>query len=142
MTERDKSKHWKTALGKPFLSAEDIPAGRDITVTISEALLEFITDPQFKINPDCKKLGSLYIYKGTEYELTEAGWKTKKLVVHFEESELSLIPNVTNCRSITEATDTNKYGAWHGHKIKLYRTEIKVKGKLTPCIRVRGKEGK
>jgi len=130
-----KSEHWKTALGKDFLSADDVPKGQDVPITIKSATMDFVSDPNFKVNPK-GEVGAKFTYKGKEYENTENGWKLKKLVVHFEESPLSLIVNVTNARSISKIAG-NRYTKWAGAKIILHNSIAKVAGKTVDCIRIR-----
>lgn len=133
----NKDMHWKTALGKPFLGAEDLPEGKDIKVKISKAGMEFITDPNFKVIPPTKEPGSKFVYRGTEYQLTDHGWQTLKLVVHFVGKDLAFIPNVTNCRAIQAIAKTGIFEKWAGVEIVIYRTLTTVKRVETPCIRVR-----
>ena len=69
-----------------------------------------------------------------EYE--DDGYKKKKPVLHFTETEKKLISNKTNSMVIGEhhGNDTDE---WVGHKITLYPTHTSFNSKTVPCIRVR-----
>lgn len=93
------------------LAAEDLQ-GNDVVLTIKEVeIVEFEDD----------------------------GRKKQKPVLHFNETEKTLVSNKTNSMMIAE-----HYGyetsAWAGEKITLYPTKTDFGGKIVDCIRVRAPE--
>lgn len=67
----------------------------------------------------------------------ETGGKKKGLVMRFEELDLPMVLNVTNCEAIAEVTGTDKLAEWVGHKIIVGTSRIKAFGKMHDAIRVR-----
>lgn len=70
----------------------------------------------------------------------ETGGKKKGLVMHFEEEELPMVLNVTNCDTIAEVTGTDKIADWIGRKIIVGTSKIKAFGKTHDAIRVRNQK--
>lgn len=70
----------------------------------------------------------------------ETGSKKKGLVMHFEEEELPMVLNVTNCDTIAEVTGTDKIADWIGRKIIVGTSKIKAFGKTHDAIRVRNQK--
>lgn len=107
----NKDLHWKEMCGKSFLSADDIPEGKSITLTIITAALEDVFDP------------------GTKSKL-------KKGIVGFKETDFRLVLNVTNSRAIS-SHHGNKTNGWINKQVTLTRQECKVAGKVVPCVRIK-----
>jgi hypothetical protein len=62
--------------------------------------------------------------------------KEWKAIVHFRESEKSLVANKTNCNTIAEIHG-DETDNWIGKRIALYATEVEFGGKTMLGIRVR-----
>jgi hypothetical protein len=107
----DKDLHWKEMCGKSFLSADDIPEGKEITLTITYAGMDEVYDP------------------GTRKTL-------QKGIVGFKETEFRLVLNVTNSRAIA-SHHGNKTGGWLNKTVTLTRQTCKVAGKVVPCVRIK-----
>lgn len=124
---RNPKGHWKTFLGKDFISAEDIPEGKDTTLTIKLAGRTDAVDVR-----ESKKQG-----KAVTNEV---------LAISFEETDLYFSPNVTNCKAIQKVAGSGDVSRWRGVKITLYRDKTKIYNSQTrsmeevDCIRVRGGE--
>lgn len=67
----------------------------------------------------------------------ETGGKKKGLVCHFEEKDLPMVLNVTNCDTIAEVVGSDKLADWIGRKIIIGTSKIKAFGKMHDAIRVR-----
>ena len=67
----------------------------------------------------------------------ETGGKKKGLVMHFEEEDLPMVLNVTNCETISEVVGSDKLADWIGHKIIVGTSKVKAFGKVHDAIRVR-----
>lgn len=67
----------------------------------------------------------------------ETGGKKKGLVMHFEEEDLPMVLNVTNCEAISEVVGSDKLADWIGHRIIVGTSRIKAFGKMHDAIRVR-----
>lgn len=99
-----------------FLEAEDIPAGKDIPVTI-----ESVREP----GPDDKG---------------KDGRQMDKPIVKLAKVKKEWVLNKTNARLIRRQHG-NEMDAWSGKKINIYRTTCNAFGDpKTPCIRVRGEK--
>lgn len=70
----------------------------------------------------------------------ETGGKKKGLVAHFEEKDLPMVLNVTNCEAITEVVGSDKIADWIGHKIIVGTSKVKAFGKIHDAIRVRNQK--
>jgi hypothetical protein len=91
------------------LKASDLPAGKEIPVTIA----------------------------GTgEAEFEENGNKTKKLVLKFQGKEKGLALNKTNATTIAAAYGPDS-DLWSGKKIFLFSTKVDFGGQMVDAIRVR-----
>jgi hypothetical protein len=98
-----------------FLEAEDLPEGKDITVTI-EAVREPSKDD-----------------KGQDGKLID------KPIVKFAKVKKELIMNKTNAKAIRRMFGENEMTNWVGKQITIYRTTCNAFGdKNRPCIRVKG----
>lgn len=126
---RNPKGHWKTKLGKDFISAEDIPADKDTVLTIKLAGTTDAVDVR-----ESKKQG-----KAVTNEV---------LAISFEETELFFSPNVTNCKAIQSVAGSGDVSRWRGVKISLYRDKTKMYNAQTrsmeevDCIRVRSNKSK
>lgn len=85
---------------------------------------------------------TLTISKIGEEEMydAETGGKKTGLVMHFEEEDLPMVLNVTNCDTIAEVTGTDKIAGWVGRKIIVGTSKIKAFGKTHDAIRVRNQK--
>lgn len=70
----------------------------------------------------------------------ETGGKKKGLVMYFDELDLPMVLNVTNCEAIADVTGTDKIAEWVGHKIIVGTSRIKAFGKMHDAIRVRNEK--
>jgi hypothetical protein len=94
-----------------YLKAEDLE-GMPVGLTIEKAVTEMLKD-------------------------YNTGKMQAKTVVYFEETDKILVlSSKTNWTSIEEIAGPDS-DDWAGAKIELYPTETEVKGKMTPCIRIR-----
>ena len=78
-----------------------------------------------------KKIGEEEMYDA------ETGGKKKGLVMHFEELDLPMVLNVTNCEAIADVTGSDKIADWIGKRIIVGTSRIKAFGKMHDAIRVR-----
>ena len=103
--------HYKELCGKPYLSAEDLPEGKDIPLVIENAFKEVAFNPGSK-------------------QKVEVG------VLKFVNRELKMILNITNSRTIATAygPDTE---SWKGKQIILFRTTTRLGRETVPCLRVK-----
>jgi hypothetical protein len=100
-----------------FLEAEDLPDGKDITVTIESVRESGSND------------------KGTD------GKQIDKPIVKLKGVKKELILNKTNARAIRRIYGENEMDNWAGKQITIYRTTCPAFGdKNKPCIRVKGKQ--
>ena len=98
-----------------FLEAEDIPDGKDITVTI-----ESYREP----GPDDKG---------------QDGKQLDKPIFRLAKVRKEWVMNKTNAKTIRRITGENEMSNWAGQSITIYRTTCNAFGdKNRPCIRVRG----
>lgn len=103
--------HYKTLLGKPYLSAEDLPEGKEIPLTIEDVFQEEA------FNPGNKQ-------------------KVQVGVLKFVDKDLKMVLNVTNSKVIAASYGTET-GGWKGKNIKLFRTTTQLGRKTVPCLRVK-----
>jgi hypothetical protein len=61
----------------------------------------------------------------------------EKLILYFNDHKQVLALNGVNFDSIAEITGEDDSDRWTGVKIEIYRTMTEMKGRQTPCIRVR-----
>jgi hypothetical protein len=61
----------------------------------------------------------------------------EKLIVYFSDHKQVLALNGVNFDAIVAITGKNDSDRWTDVKIEIYRTMTEMKGKQTPCIRVR-----
>ena len=111
-TEKAKT-HWLQTPNKNYLGHWDLPNGNDIIVTIKSAQWEEVKNPIINVS--------------------EA-----KRVIRFEEKDIKpFICNETNAQSILKSTGTKYMEDSIGKKIKLYQSQVKVKGEMVDCLRVK-----
>lgn len=99
------------------------------------------------MNPDY--LGAYALQPGEEKILTikSVGEETVKnaqgseqcLVIHFEEKELPMITNSTNCKSITKIYGSPYIEDWIGKKIQIYAKKVQAFGETVEALRIREK---
>lgn len=107
----EKDMHWRELCGKPFLSADLLPEPKDYKLTIIDASREEVFNPGSKKNE-------------------MAG------IITFKETDKRLILNSTNTQAIVSCHGDRTL-TWMGKQVFLYRTTCKLRGKDTPCIRIR-----
>lgn len=91
------------------LKASDLPAGREIPVTVSGV---------------------------EEGEFDDNGGKTRKLILKFQGKEKGLVLNKTNATTIAAAYGPDS-DHWTGKKIFLFSTKVDFGGQMVDAIRVR-----
>ena len=110
--EEQKLTHWKKYYNPDYLGAYSIENGNDIIATIDTVARENV--------------------KG------EGGREEECTVVYFKEKHIKkMIFNRTNCKTVTKIYDTPYVEEWSGKKIQIFKTETKVKGEKTECLRIR-----
>lgn len=113
MTEKQAKTHWLQNPNKNYLGHWDLPEGRDIILTIKSAQWEEVKNPIINTS--------------------EA-----KRVIRFEEVGVKpFICNETNSQSILRSTGISYMEDCQGLKIKLYLSQVNVKGQKVDCLRVR-----
>jgi hypothetical protein len=90
------------------LKADDIPAGKQVTVVIESIDVQ---------------------------EFEDDNGKKSKLVVSFEGKEKTLVLNKTNATSISHVLGDD-YGNWMGKAIILFSTKVSFGDKMVDAIRV------
>ncbi len=111
MTDKTKT-HWLQNPNKNYLGHWDLPEGRDIILTIKSAQWEEVKNPIIKTS--------------------EA-----KRVIRFEEAFKPFICNETNSQSIMRSTGQSYMEDCKGFKIKLFLSQVKVKGEQVDCLRAK-----
>jgi len=112
MSDKPTKTHWLQNPNKNYLGHWDLPEGRDIILTIKSAQWEEVKNPIINTS--------------------EA-----KRVIRFEEPVKPFICNETNSQSILRSTGTSYMEDCHGMKIKLFLSQVKVKGQSVDCLRVK-----
>lgn len=112
MTDKPTKTHWLQNPNKNYLGHWDLPEGRDMILTIKSAQWEEVKNPIINTS--------------------EA-----KRVVRFVEKVKPFISNETNSQSILRSTGTNYMEDCTGMKIKLFLSQVKVKGQSVDCLRVK-----
>lgn len=79
---------------------------------------------------------TLTIRKYEIKEFDDNGTKVRKPVLHFNETDKTLVCNITNLRTIGSAYGDDLDG-WAGKEITLFPTEVAFGQKIVPAIRVR-----
>lgn len=112
MTDKTKT-HWLQNPNKNYLGHWDLPNGNPMILTIKSAQWEEVKNPIINVS--------------------EA-----KRVIRFEESNVKpFICNETNAQSIMRSTRKDYLEDSGGMKIKLYQSQVKVKGVLVDCLRIK-----
>jgi hypothetical protein len=105
------SPSYKTTFGS-YLKQEDLQ-GKAIKVVIESVDLEEIKDQ-------------------------DTGKTEKKLVMHFQGKDKTLIVNKTNCETLEQITGTDDYDAWGGWQVVLFSDPtVKFGGKTVGGLRIR-----
>ena len=113
MTDTTTKTHWLQNPNKNYLGHWDLPEGRDIILTIKAAQWEEVKNPIINTS--------------------EA-----KRVIRFEEKNVKpFICNETNAQSILRSTKCSYMEDCQGMKIKLYLSQVSVKGQKVDCLRVK-----
>jgi hypothetical protein len=60
----------------------------------------------------------------------------KKIILHFEGKDKSLVCNKTNCSIIAENLGSDDTDNWTGRRVTLTVKKVEFQGKLVPAIRV------
>lgn len=94
-----------------YLGAWDLPAGKDVVVTIAAISVEQLTNSR--------------------------GKKEQKPVLTFDGKKKGVVMNKTNCKTIA-ALYGNDTAQWIGKRIALYATQTQFGNDTVDCIRVRG----
>jgi len=68
--------------------------------------------------------------------------KERKPVVHFDETDKSMVCNKTNWNTIAKVAGSDDSDYWRGKKISLGRAEVEAFGEMVEAIRVRTKTSK
>lgn len=87
---------------------------------------------------DLPEDGSVYPLTIEKVEMGEIGPnKDRKPIIHFEETEKSMVCNKTNWNTIARATNSQDSDEWIGKTINLYRAEVEFQGEMVESIRVK-----
>ncbi len=110
--------HWRQLMDQEYVGAWDLPAGRDVPVTISK-----VESVKLEARGDDDRR------KKDEH----------KVLLHFKGKDKPMVANATNCKTIARlyGNDTRK---WVGERIALYSTTTRAFGETHDCIRVRPKK--
>ena len=101
--------HWRKLAGKEFLVGEMLD-GKDTTLTIKSVAIE---------------------------ELQNKQGKEKRPVVSFEKTDLKLVLNVTNMKSISKALDTPFIEEWTGRQVTLTPVKGMFFGEQQTVVRIK-----
>jgi len=113
MNEKKTKTHWLQNPNKNYLGHWDLPSGNPIILTIKSAQWEEVKNPIINVS--------------------EA-----KRVLRFEEAGVKpFICNETNAQSILKSTGKRYMEDSCGMKIKLFQSQVKVKGDLIDCLRIK-----
>lgn len=101
---------YRSMFDRDYLGAWDLPAGRDVVVTIAKVEAGTLT--------------------------SQGNRKTRKPVIHFEGKEKGFALNKTNGKAIANMYGP-KVESWIGKRIALYATTTTFGSETVECIRVR-----
>lgn len=104
--------HWRENMDMPYLRAEHLKPKERRVLTIKEVRKELMP------------------------EIPGKSQEEHQNVAYFEEEELPMVLNVTNCETIEQLYGTGNILEWVGKKIQIFATKTKVKGQSIPCLRV------
>jgi hypothetical protein len=113
MTDDKTKTHWLQTPNKNYLGHWDLPNGKDIIVTISSAGWEEVKNPVINTS------------------------EAKRVIRFVEPNIKPFICNEGNSQSIIRSTGQKFMEDSVGFKIKLYVSQVKVKGQTVDCLRVR-----
>lgn len=103
--------NWKKLANKDYLGAWDIEQGSDLVLTIKNVTQKPVKNPQGK-EEDC-------------------------IVVEWVENYKPMILNVTNCKAIAKAHNSEYIEDWVGKSVSLFTTMVSAFGDTTEAIRIR-----
>jgi len=106
---KERLMHYRSMFDNTYIGAWDIPAGRDVAVTIAKV-----------------EAGTLTSQRGQD----------RKPIVYFKGKTKGMVMNKTNCKAIAGlyGVDTTQ---WVGKQIAIYSTTTQAGGETVECLRVR-----
>lgn len=110
MSETKKYEHWRNLTDLTYLRAECFQPKEKKVLTIKDIKKAKIT--------------------------SQNGTIEEKPVAYFEENELPMVLNVTNCTTIEKIYETGNIYDWIGKKIQVLATKTRVAGEMVPCLRI------
>jgi hypothetical protein len=113
MTEKEVKTHWLQNPNKNYLGHWDLPGGKDVILTIKTAQWEEVKNPIINVS------------------------EAKRVIRFVEDGIKPFICNETNAQSILRSTKHNYMEDCEGMKIKLFLSQVNVKGQKVDCLRVR-----
>lgn len=113
MTDNIKKTHWLQNPNKNYLGHWDLPNGNDMILTINSAKWEEVKNPIINTS------------------------EAKRVIRFIEPNIKPFICNETNAQSILKSTAQGYMEDCEGLKIKLYQSQVKVKGQYVDCLRVK-----
>lgn len=103
--------NWKKLANKDYLGSWDIEQGSDLILTIAQIEQKQVKNPQ-----------------GKDEEVIVAEWY---------ENYKPMILNVTNCKAIAKAHNSEYIEDWIGKRVSLFTTMVSAFGDTTEAIRIR-----
>ena len=103
--------NWKKLANKDYLGAWDIEQGSDLVLTIARVEQRQVKNPQ-----------------GKDEEVIVAEWR---------EGYKPMILNVTNCKAIAKAHNSEYIEDWVGKPVSLFTTMVSAFGDTTEAVRIR-----
>lgn len=103
--------NWKKLANKDYLGSWDIEQGSDLVLTIAKIEQRQVKNPQ-----------------GKDEEV---------IVVEWRENYKPMILNVTNCKAIAKAYNSEYIEDWIGKAVSLFTTMVSAFGDTTEAIRIR-----
>ena len=103
--------NWKKLANKDYLGSWDIEQGSDLVLTIARIEQRQVKNPQ-----------------GKDEEVIVCEW---------QENYKPMILNVTNCKAIAKAYNSEYIEDWIGKRVSLFTTMVSAFGDTTEAIRIR-----
>ena len=103
--------NWKKLANKDYLGSWDIEGGSDLVLTIRNITQKEVKNPQ-----------------GKDEEVIVCEWR---------ENYKPMILNVTNCKAIAKAYNSEYIEDWVGKRVSLFTTMVSAFGDTTEAIRIR-----
>ena len=103
--------NWKKLANKDYLGSCDIEGGSDLVLTIANVSQKQVKNPQ-----------------GKDEEVIVCEW---------QENYKPMILNVTNCKAIAKAYNSEYIEDWVGKPVSLFTTMVSAFGDTTEAIRIR-----